>query len=181
MRILSIDIGTKNSSFYIESFDESKITKQNFEKQGDREYWKLVDFTTPADDLFLNMFTFLDENRKIWDRCNGIIIEKQHKLNYRAQVLEHCIFGYFRNLYGPFKYISNISATRKTQILDAPKKMDKPKRKKWAIAEAHRILNERNDIDGLQILYKTKSDDLADSMLQLKAFQKLIFVMGQVP
>ena len=174
MKILSIDIGSKNCAFYIEEFDSSRLTSQSLYKEGKRVYWKLVDFS--KGDIYVNIIAYLDKNLCIFDSCNGIIIEKQFKLNYKAQVIQHFIFAYFKNVYGPFKYISDISATKKTQILNAPKKMDKPTRKKWATVEMHKICDIRNDTEGLKILYATKSDDLADACLQLKAFQKLVFV-----
>ena len=118
MRILSIDVGVKNCAFYIEEFDERKLTAENFYTAGTRKYWKLVNFQ--GGDVFVKMTAFLDSNRRHFDACNGIIIEKQLKVNYSAQIVQHFLTSYFRVLYGPFKYISDISATRKTQVLHAP-------------------------------------------------------------
>ena len=181
MRILSIDIGTKNPGLYIEEFDPQKITEETLYTHGKRVYWKRMNFTKNTSDVLVNVSLCLDKDRKIFDTCNGIIVEKQHKLNYRAQVIEHVIIGYFKALYGPFKYISNISATLKTQLLGAPKKMDKPARKKWAVQEVHRLCDRSNDLEGLKILYSGKPDDLADARLQLKAFLKLVFILGKSP
>lgn len=190
--MLSIDIGTCNMAFYIEEFDEmslhSRMEKDEKIKQlyrlGKRVYWKVVNFekqTKPGVEIFVPIIKFLDDNRKIWDNCNGIILEKQMRINYNAQVMQYFIFSYFKNLYGPFKYISDISATRKTQVLNAPKKMNKKERKKWAVDETHRAFDLRNDLEGLKILHASKADDLADSFLQLKAFQKLVFIDGISP
>ena len=181
MKILSIDIGVKNSAFYIEEFDPDQLTFQNLYLQGKRVFWKLVNFTIPSDDIFMNIVYFLDANRKSWDSCNGIIIEQQMKTNPTAQQLEHFISAYFKIIYGSFKFVSNIPATRKTQVLGAPPKMDKRARKKWAVSEAHKIFDTRNDLEALKILYSGKSDDLADSCVQLKAFQKLVFLERKVP
>jgi hypothetical protein len=189
MRILSVDIGTKNCAFYIEEFDEKEFSgvKGSLErlyKIGKRIYWKVINFEKDLKagiEIFVPILQFLDDNRGIWDKCNGIILEKQMKINYSAQVVQHFIFSYFKTLYGPFKYISDISATRKTQALGAPKKMIKKERKKWAVNEAHRVFDLRDDLEGLKILHSGKADDLADSCLQLKAFQKLVFVDGKLP
>lgn len=189
MRILSIDIGTKNCAFYIEEFDENCIEKSRsideLYKIGKRCYWNVANFEKELNlgvEIFVPIIQFLDKNRKHWDTCNGIIIEKQLQLNFNAQVVQHFIFSYFKNLYGPFKYISDISATRKTQVLNAPKKMNKKERKKWAVCEAKRLFSLRNDSEGLKILTDTvKADDLADCCLQLKAFQKLVFIDGGMP
>jgi hypothetical protein len=194
MRILSIDIGTKNCAFYIEEFSETELTKikklkagqqiEQLYKTGKRVYWKVVDFEKDLKsgvEVFVPIIKFLDDNRGVWDLCNGIIIEKQLRINYNAQVVQHFIFSYFKNLYGPFKYISDISATRKTQTLGAPKKMEKKDRKKWAVTEVTRLMALRDDFDGLKILHTAKADDLADACLQLKAFQKLVFIEGTLP
>lgn len=191
MRILSIDIGTKNCAFYIEEFDDKLIEKSRsideLYKIGKRCYWNVVNFerelnTGETFDVFVPIINFLDKNQKHWDLCNGIILEKQLQLNFNAQVVQHFIFSYFKNLYGPFKYISDISATRKTQVLNAPKKMNKKERKKWAIEEAKRLFSLRKDSEGIKILDTTvKADDLADCCLQLKAFQKLVFIDGGMP
>lgn len=172
MRLLSIDIGSKNCAFYIEEFDHEKLTIDNLFTLGKRKYWALIDF---SGDLWSNIVSYLDKNRHLFDRCNGIVIERQLKLNYSAQTIQHFIFSYFRVLYGPFKVITDISASRKTQVFGAPK-MIKKERKKWTVTRTTEILTENNDIEGLAILLKKKSDDLADAYLQLKAFQKLIFL-----
>lgn len=195
MRILSIDVGTRNCAFYIEDFNEVSLEKikklkrgesqlDQLYKTGKRVYWKVVDFEKDLKagiEVFVPMIKFLDDNREQWDKCNGIIIEKQLKINYNAQVVQHFIFSYFKNLYGPFKYISDISATRKTQVLGAPKKMDKKERKKWAVQEATRVFTLREDFEGLKILHTAKADDLADACLQLKAFQHLVFINETLP
>lgn len=194
MRLLSIDIGTKNCAFYIEEFNEKDIIKlkrgttasliENLYKIGKRVFWKVVNFEKElrnGSEIFVPMIQFLDSNMKLWDSCNGIILEKQMRINYSAQVVQHFIFSYFKNLYGSFKYISDISATRKTQTLDAPRKMEKKERKKWAVIETTRLLSLRDDFDGLHLLHLSKADDLADACLQLKAFQKLVFIDKVVP
>jgi hypothetical protein len=180
MKLLSIDIGTRNCAFYIEEFDEKLLTLSNLFSQGKWTYWKVIDFSLPTDDIWINIIMYLDSHRHQWDLCNGIILEKQHKLNFKAQVVEHFIFSYYKNLYGPFKYIVNISATRKTQIFEAPK-MNKKDRKKWAIEQAREICRQRGDNEGHILLSVTKRDDLADACLQLKAFQKMVFIQKKAP
>ena len=180
MRILSIDIGAKNCAFYIESFQPDRLCRETLYQEGKREFWDRVDFTR-GHDLYVNIGLYLDKHRSVWNQCNGIIIERQLKTNPKAQSIQFFIFGYFKNLYGPFKYISDISASRKTQVLSAPRKMDKKARKAWAVEEARKIFQLRRDHEALRILESGKADDLADSCVQLKAFQKLVFVDGVHP
>lgn len=191
MKLLSIDIGTKNCAFYIEEFDENLLNKtttlEELYQIGNRVYLKVVNFEHDLSckdnkgDIFTAIISYLDSNLYLWDRCNGIIIERQMKLNYNAQIIQHFIFAYFKIKYGNFKYIADISATRKTQCLNAPKKLNKPERKKWAVKEANKIFEYRNDFEGIGLLSVSKADDLADSILQLKAFQKCLFIDKIVP
>ena len=185
MRLLSIDIGTKNCAFYLEEFDEKRINKKTSINElyriGKKVYWNVVNFEKGNGEIFENIVLYLDSNLSLWDTCNGIIIERQMRLNYNAQVVQHFIFAYFKIKYGSFKYIADISATRKTQTLGAPKKMTKPERKKWAVKEANKVCEYREDFEGMSILCASKADDLADSLLQLKAFQKCLFIDRTVP
>jgi hypothetical protein len=59
--------------------------------------------------------------------------------------------------------------------------MTKKQRKDWAVLKTHTILDSREDMEGLKILYQGKGDDLADACVQLKAFQKLVFIDGKQP
>ncbi len=94
MRLLSIDIGTKNCAFYIEDFNEKDIIKlkrgttsliENLYKIGKRVFWKVVNFEKElrnGSEIFVPMIQFLDSNMKLWDSCNGIILEKQMPIIY---------------------------------------------------------------------------------------------------
>ena len=53
----------------------------------------------------------------------------------------------------------------------------KPQRKKWAVEKAVVILEERGDMDTLDVITnRTKRDDLADTLIQCQSFKYLKWV-----
>ena len=86
------------------------------------------------------------------------------------KVAQHC-FSYFTFLYSDFKKIIEYPAYHKTQVLEAPKKMDKPSRKKWSIAKVLDIQTKRKDKDFLSKFEKLKKkDDISDCVLMNLTF-----------
>lgn len=195
MRVCSIDVGTRNCAFYIEEFNEKEIQalqkikdpveqKKYLYQIGKVLFWEVIDFEKEIgteEYIFRPIISFLDKNVQLFGKCNGIIIEKQMKINYNAQIIQNFLLSYFKIEFGSFKYIADISATRKTQTLNAPKKLNKRERKQWAIQEALEVCKLRGDTEGYIRLKSKKADDLADSCLQLKAFQKMIFIHNLIP
>ena len=147
-------------------------------------------------ETFYNMNDVLDEYSEYWDECDIFLVEQQMqfgkgKRNPMAQKLgQHC-YSYFTFKYGRNKKVIEFPAYYKTQVLGAPKinvgnykngnikwkGMSKPERKKWSVAKAKEILEERGELDVLQgIKTVAKKDDLADTLTQLQAFKFLRFV-----
>jgi len=205
IRGLSVDVGTKNLGLYVEEFDVAVLqalpkVKQRYDsathlptdsfkkllhsvyKEGKTIKYELLDFKRENESckdhqVFLNLTEYLDNNLDLWDTCSFVVIERQHKKNYTAQKVEHFIYAYFTIKYGGFKIVTDISATRKTQVLGAPKKMEKPQRKKWAINEAQGVFEIRDDMHSLAKLLKgPKKDDLGDAAIQLQVFKLLVFI-----
>lgn len=151
-------------------------------------------------DVFVNMYTLLDQYIDLWSRCNYILIEEQmhfgSKINFTAvKLAQHC-FSYFVYKFGRDKVILDFPAYHKTQVLGAPKipgkayksgltrfkAMDKPARKKWAVNKALSILSFRGEESLLSVSTsiptskkqkKIKKDDLADTFLMIQAFKVL--------
>ena len=193
--IAAIDPGKNNFAFSIEQIDISKcremknlsqlplvgktILAENINVSGGLDKTKYLDVK-----VFVNLNTVLDKYKKFWDKCRFILIERQmsfgkNKNNILAlKIAQHCL-SYFTFMYGGFKTLIEYPAYHKTQVLDAPPKMLKPARKKWAIQKALDILSLRgynNDI--LEKLQSSKKkDDISDCILMNLSFIYQIYVL----
>ena len=147
-------------------------------------------------EVFFNLNDLLDEYENEWENVDTFIIEKQMSFgkqhNTMALKLGQHVFSYFSIHYGRSKQIIEFPAYHKTQVLGAPKEkkifkngkitykaIDKPKRKKWAITEAQKILEMRKDEYNLKLIKKSKKkDDLSDVIVQLQAY-KVLFLLDK--
>lgn len=211
VKAASFDIGSVNLGLYVEEFDTDvleRIPKVKVKKginnlpsdaymyqiyqvykEGSRVLHEIVNMTQSPhecrdykdDCVLLNACHFLDKYTPVWDTCSLFVIERQMKKNHVAQRIEKLIYSYLINRYGPFKVVTDIQASRKTQVLGAPKKMTKPQRKAWAVEEGKKVYEYRNDQKGLvDIQLSKKKDDLGDSLLQLQALKFLVYVEGRL-
>jgi len=180
MRICSIDIGKVNFAYCIEEVDMTKydfsgkiLHYENLNLTEDVPTGPLKSFLHPQ--IFLNLNDKLDQHKEILSTCDYIVIEQQmsfgKKVNPMAlKIGQHC-FSYFLINYKDIGIIE-FPAYNKTQILNAPTKMNYTQRKKWAISKASEILVEREDYDNLTLLTcSSKMDDLADVLIQSQAFK----------
>ena len=144
--------------------------------------------------IFINMYKVLDRYSAIWDKHPIILIEKQMsfgtgKQNTMAMKLaQHC-YSYFIYKYRGKVELMEFPATKKTQLLGAPKHFGtitkvfkngksrdiKDNRKKWSARVAIDILTKRADQTSLDLLEgrherKQQQDDLADCLLMCEAF-----------
>lgn len=140
--------------------------------------------------IFYNMITELDKYKELFDQCDTIIIEQQMSFKKAQNTMaiklgQHC-FSYFTMRY-PSVEINNIvfdgrkeiiefPAYHKTQLLGAPKGLNKPERKKWAVEKTREVFALRGCEDYFSGV--KKKDDLADTFLQLQSFKLLRFVDG---
>lgn len=186
--IASFDIGKKNFAFCIERcnlYVNPNTDTTTIIKSGTIVLLKNIDCTGGTDSskyldprVFLNMNRVLDEYKSFWDKCSYILIEQQMSFGNKRNVMalklaQHC-HSYFLFHYANFKCVIDFPSYHKTQVLNAPKKMSKPQRKKWAIVKATEILQQRNDTTSLEIFQQhNKKDDLADVVLQLQSFKVL--------
>lgn len=194
--IASIDPGKNNFAFSVEQIDIKKcnemknlsdlalvgktIIAENINVSEGLDKTKYLDIK-----VFVNLNAVLDKYKKYWDKCRFILIEKQmsfgrNKNNILAlKIAQHCL-SYFTFMYGSFKTIIEYPAYHKTQVLDAPPKMLKPARKKWAIEKALDILTTRGYYNS-DILEKLKSvkkkDDISDCILMNLSFVYQVYVL----
>lgn len=126
-------------------------------------------------DVFLRLTSLLDRHKEYFDRCSTIIIEQQmsfgSKINTMAIKIAQHTYSYFLFRYGKEKRIIEFPSYNKTQILGAPGELDKPARKKWAIAKADEIWTLRGDIETANMVgSKKKRDDMSDCLLHVLSY-----------
>jgi len=168
MRICSIDIGRVNFAFCVTEYT-SNHPKGNlllFDNVNLSSSIKPKSYLIP---VFHNMTKELNSHKHILDTCDYIVIEKQMNTNTQAIKLgQHCL-SYF--MMTSNATLVEFPSYYKTQSLNAPPKMTYTQRKKWAVSKATEILIERNDYINLTLItMMTKSDDLADVIIQTEAF-----------
>lgn len=135
-------------------------------------------------EIFLSLTHMLDEYQEYWDKCSYILIEQQMSFgrqhNTMAIKIAQHTYSYFIFQYGPFKYLHEIPSYYKTQVLGAEKGIDKPTRKKWAVQEARKRWEMRNDTATIAKIDKVKKrDDMSDCLLMTIAFTILRFLDGK--
>lgn len=193
--IASIDPGKNNFAFSIEKIYIDKCKKLKSLKDlhaiGETIIVENINVSQNLDSkkyidnkIFINLTSVLDKYKPYWDKCKVILIEKQmsfgrNKNNILAlKIAQHCL-SYFTIIYGGFKTILEYPAYHKTQVLEAPTKMDKPQRKKWAIQKAMEILGNRS-CNG-EILKKIESvkkrDDMCDCILMNMSFIYQLYIL----
>ena len=135
--------------------------------------------------VFYNITDYLDQYKIYFDNCSYIVVEQQmsfgKKKNTLAVKIAQHIISYFILNYGSFKRIYEYPSYNKTQVLNAPKGMDKPKRKKWAIEKALSILESRGDLETHSHISKSKKkDDLSDTIVMTESFIYSELVLGKL-
>ena len=131
--------------------------------------------------IYQNMNVVLDIYKEYWTECPVILIERQMSFRGKRNTMalklaQHC-YSYFIFHYGNTKKIIEFPAYYKTQILGAPKKLIKSRRKKWAIEKALHILAEREDFNTMSSLNSIKKlDDIADCLLMIVAYTYMVLI-----
>lgn len=179
MYVAAIDIGKLNMCFYIENVQNNDISSRK-----DILLWVNKDITTNCKvtkyvdpELFYNLTDLLNTYKTEWDKCDVILIEQQmsfgrNKINTLAlKLAQHC-FSYFQIMYGRSKTIIDFPSYHKTQLLNAPKHMTKPQRKKWTVTKLTEFL-QHNPTDYETFSTYKKKDDLADTLCMVQAYKIL--------
>lgn len=176
-QVVSIDPATDNFAFRIERrWYNGFIEGVAFEKV---KFCRNI-----SDDGIMEMFPeiimFLDKYKDFYRDTSLFIIERQMHINYNAIRVVHIVFGY----YVTYILTSNDNQSRvlieidpkvKGNVLGAPKGCDKKTLKQWGIDEAKNLLRLRCDNPCINIINQhKKKDDLADTVIQIEAFFKLL-------
>lgn len=146
MKFISIDIGEKNFTIYIESFDKEKLHKvgkipkknryksdwtptpqfnkelKKIYKNGKRIFIDKVNIQGKSDnESFHNLTVYLNSKKKFFDDCDGILIEEQLKRAPFNVKLEQHVKSYFIFNYGLKKVIISFPSKYKTKLLGMEK------------------------------------------------------------
>ena len=183
VKVISIDPGIRNLALRVESrgirsncypiktlvFEKLRISEEERRLNGN------------VDQLFFLVTKFLDKYRDIFKECHMLIIERQLPINYKAVRVSQHIVSYFlflfKNLMPALPLIYEVDPKLKSKQLGASKHLNERGIKQWSVDISKELLVKRQDYDALKILEKnkTKSDDLADAVVQIEsyfAFQK---------
>ena len=187
-----------------ECFPEFGNLLRKMSKLGNRTFVDKVDITSKDDKkygkrrvitnkMLVRLSNYLEDlnEKKVFDDVSYFVIEEQLKSADNNRQIQFHLRSYLLLLFLNFRPILSFSSRYKTCILGAPKKvldekeqkyvkLSKPLRKKWASERAFNILTDRNDFEGLDIIFtkkKTgKSDDIADCIVMTQAFLYMVFI-----
>ena len=173
---VSIDIGKKNLSMRIEQrFFKGKIIPIAYDITP-------VYAVEPNDDNTVtlstsqNLYRFLNTYKDYFFRCHYVLVERQLPFNYQAVRISIHVLSYFAMLLADtplLPQLIEINSKLKGRLLGAPGNLTDTGLKAWAVEEALKILEWREDKWSLDVLKKAKKkDDLADVVVQIEAFCK---------
>jgi len=168
VRIISIDPAIKNIGIRIETrYDADMIVTEFMDK---------ISIGTDEESFYIECNKFFDTLCDLISTCHIIIIERQLPVNYKPVRISQHIITYFMVKYSHL-YVIELDSKIKSRML-ANKKMNKHELKKWSVELGIKILRERNDNKGLEIVEKFKKmkkklDDIMDTVIQIEGFLKL--------
>ena len=176
--ITTIDPGIKNCAIRTAQYDpETRKSKTLLQCK--------IDFTFSQDNervlgvetkYYTAIYTILEPYHHYFTSSHYIGIESQMVCNYdmlrMSQHLITYIMGIVRNN-GNRPYIIEMDSRLKTQMLNAPAKMSKPERKKWATKMAIQYLTIDGEQDIIKVISDGKSDDHGDTI----CYEKCILLM----
>lgn len=176
MIIAAIDPGIKNFAFSVENVCTNTIleTKDNELKLlcSETIFFDNFIIDPPTTQTITNLLKRYDH---IWSICDIVLVERQMQfkgiINTDALRVSHHCLSFFELLY-PSVHVINYQASRKTVVLNAPKGLTKPERKKWSILKATQIYNDRGDTysHNKRLNASYKLDDVSDCLLMCLSY-----------
>lgn len=172
--IASIDPGKKNVGFRVEKRYLNPLDSTRFLKVKTLVWERLTTSYTPSGGdqvihIYADLIRLFDKHLRDVTRCDLVMVEHQLTLARREiiQVQQH-ITTYFMLRY-PKAIIVDLDSHLKGGELGYDPSQHL---KKWSIALGNDIMVSREDKYGLSKLarYKSKQDDLTDTLLQIEAF-----------
>lgn len=127
----------------------------------------------------------IKENIDIITSCQYVAVESQLKVNYDLIRMGQHILSTLMVLTidkGNRPLIIEIDARAKTQMLNAPPKMDKPARKKWAQEVGSHFLELDGELDWAKFVKEVKKgDDYGDVICYEKCILILLLYLEAIP
>lgn len=168
--VMSVDPGIKNLALRVERRSQT-ISTLYFEKVNIKK--DRVEGLMYEDFQFIS--DVLDKQRKLLEKCDLFVVERQLPQNYKAVRISQHIISYFICLVRSVKsnaVVLEINPKMKSKMLKAPPNLNENGVKKWSVEVGVQLLKDRRDKEGLKYLntVKTKWDDLTDTILQVEAF-----------
>lgn len=173
-QIISIDPGRKNYAFRIERrYNDGRIVPIVFDKT--QIELVTVNDTNSIVDTYKVLTAFLDKYKQFYDNCHFVIVERQLPHNYKAvRISQHTISYFSFVLFNKplLASIIEIDPKLKGKMLEAPKGISESQLKSWSVEKARGMLEVRKDKFSLEVLdhFKSKQDDLCDTVCQIEAF-----------
>ena len=169
-QVASIDPAVKNLALRVERrYKTGSITALVFVK---------VDINPVAGDdnhctAYKKLSLFLETYKADLIECHYVLIERQLPENYRAvRISQHLITWFMEHCKNNSKLtlIYEVDPKLKGKQLGASSTLNKRGLKQWAVEEATKILQQRNDQISLAIMKKAgkKQDDLGDTIVQIE-------------
>lgn len=190
MWIVAFDIGIKNFAFAILDIDMKKLQNMPFIPciNSMHEIFQVIHIenislietdkctkTNNMNHVFRNLIDVLNSFELLWSSCDVFLVEQQmqyrHASNIRALKLSQHVISYFLIHYGS-KTVIEYPAYHKTQIWNAPQKLKKHERKKWAIETVEKLLDKQIEDVNFHDMFSnlTKKDDVSDCILMALAY-----------
>lgn len=178
IKIISIDPGTINYCIRIEERSiDPNVRFRPTTLLYDKFRLKKKDLVLTAENeclYYTYLLNYFDQHLDLFKQCHLLIVERQMPFNYKAtRIAQHTLTYFMTKLKDleQLPLIVEIDSKLKGKELNAPKNLNKNGLKQWAVEEATKLLNIRNDKHGLDLLKKhRKKDDLADTLCQIEAF-----------
>ncbi len=167
VRIASFDIGVKSFAECVMDVDVMPGITSSSIADLERVHVAVMDFSgedskyTP--ETRQKLLTHLEEQYKLWDSCDWILIEQQmsalskfnkSKVNIHAIRVSETLHTWFewrnRQRIRPLKVV-DVPSTWKTKYLNAPSKMTYDQRKNWSVQYMKTIIEKQSDVEMMAV------------------------------
>jgi len=169
MRVVAFDMGIKNFAF-------AQVDIDSGEEWGNVRCVDVHDFSGDGRNIHRMLIVHLDRYEHLWRTTDVVLIEQQlNRHNIQAARLACHVAAYFFHRF-PLLPVHDYPNTYKTRFLKAPRTLDHPGRKRFAVDAVLNHYQETDPVlhDWLSSGFK-KLDDVADCILMANTFPRSPF------